>query len=75
EPVTKAHAALGAMLSKRCNIGWTTTGHTGEDVVLYSYLPGDKRMTGLFENTEIADAICNAWGAKLSDKVCPHLAK
>lgn len=32
------YEVLGAMLSKRCNIGWTILGHTGEDVVFYSYL-------------------------------------
>ncbi|MEG2106740.1 MAG: alkaline phosphatase, partial [Clostridia bacterium] len=72
---SELHATLGAMLSKRCNIGWTTLGHTGEDVVFYSYLPGDKRLTGLFENTEIAGIISNAWGAELSDNVCLHQKK
>lgn len=73
--IAEGNAKLGAMLSKRCNIGWTTLGHTGEDVVLYSYLPGDKRMTGLYENTEIAKAICNAWGATLTEDVCLHQTK
>ncbi|QLH75667.1 MAG: alkaline phosphatase [Methanomassiliicoccales archaeon] len=43
---------IGPMMSKRCSIGWTTTGHTGEDVTLYSY--GPQRPIGLFENVEIA---------------------
>lgn len=40
------------MLSKRANIGYTTGGHTGEDVFLYSY--GPSKPTGLVENTDIA---------------------
>ncbi len=65
-------AALGSMLSKRCNIGWTTVGHTGEDVVLYSYLPGNERVTGLIENTEITKIITDAWGTPLTDEACHH---
>jgi len=71
----QSRVLLGQMLSRRCDIGWTTTGHTGEDVVLYSYLPGNERLTGLYDNTEINKAICDAWGAKLTDAVCPHMAK
>lgn len=48
------NSVVGPMISKRAYIGWTTTGHTGEDVVLFSYLPGDQRITGLLENTDIA---------------------
>jgi alkaline phosphatase len=46
---------LGPMLSSRSIIGWTTNGHTGEDVTLYSY--GPNRPIGLFENTDIAHII------------------
>jgi alkaline phosphatase len=46
---------LGPMLSSRSIIGWTTSGHTGEDVTLYSY--GPNRPVGLFENTDIAHVI------------------
>lgn len=46
---------MGQMLAKRANIGFTTGGHTGEDVFLYSF--GPSTITGLVENTEIAYAM------------------
>lgn len=48
---------VGPMISKRAHIGWTTTGHTGEEVVLYVYSPDGDRPTGVIENTDIADYI------------------
>ena len=48
------NAVVGPMISKRAHIGWTTGGHTGEDIVLYSYLPGNERVTGVIDNTDIA---------------------
>lgn len=58
---------IGPMISERANIGWTTGGHTGEEVVLYSYLPNDTRLTGVFENIEIAHFIADSLGFQLSD--------
>ncbi|MEM0449052.1 MAG: alkaline phosphatase [Methanomassiliicoccales archaeon] len=43
---------VGPIISKLSVIGWTTTGHTGEDVPLYSF--GPNRPIGLFENTDLA---------------------
>ena len=43
------------MLSRRARLGWTTGGHTGADVFMYTYGPG--RPTGLVENTEVANAM------------------
>ncbi|MBA1335550.1 MAG: Alkaline phosphatase [Firmicutes bacterium] len=48
---------VGPMISKRAHIGWTTTGHTGEEVVLYVYSPDGDRPTGVIENTDIANYI------------------
>ncbi len=45
---------VGPMISDRARIGWTTGGHTGEDVVLYSYSPNGDRPMGVIENTDIA---------------------
>ncbi len=45
-------AVLGPIISQRSIIGWTTTGHTGEDVLLYAY--GPNKPAGLIENTRIA---------------------
>ncbi|MHC1693981.1 MAG: alkaline phosphatase [Eubacteriales bacterium] len=58
---------VGPMISKRANIGWTTGGHTGEDVVLYTYLPGDERLTGTIENTSLATITASIWGVSMSD--------
>jgi alkaline phosphatase len=48
------NSTVGPMISKRAHIGWTTGGHTGEDITLYSYLPGNERITGVIDNTDIA---------------------
>jgi alkaline phosphatase len=57
--------AVGPMISKRAFIGWTTGGHTGEDVVLYTYLPDDERITGVVDNTDIAGICAGVWGIDL----------
>ncbi|NLY46256.1 MAG: alkaline phosphatase [Tissierella sp.] len=56
---------VGPMISKRANIGWTTTGHTGEDVVLYIYSPDNDRLTGVVENTDIAHYMAKKLGVSL----------
>jgi alkaline phosphatase len=57
--------AVGPMISKRAFIGWTTGGHTGEDIVLYTYLPGDERITGVVDNTDIAKICAGVWNIDL----------
>ena len=54
---------LGPMLSSRSGLGWTTNGHTGGDPFLYSYGPG--RISGLWENTDLAHHMANAMGFDL----------
>ncbi len=54
---------VGPMISKRCDIGWTTTGHSGSDVMLYTY--GPNRPVGLFENTQLAKIAADAMGVNL----------
>lgn len=44
-------------LANRANIGYTTGGHTGDDVFLYSY--GPNKLTGLVDNTDIARAMAD----------------
>ncbi len=48
------------MLSKRARLGWTTGGHTGADVFLFSYGPGQPK--GLMENTEVGKAMASVMG-------------
>jgi len=54
---------LGPMMSKRSHIGWTTSGHTGEDVFLYHY--GYSKPLGMVENTEMAYIVARALGFDL----------
>jgi alkaline phosphatase len=43
--------------------GWTTFGHNGEDVPLWSYsTDGDNLPVGHFDNTELAQMVIDAWG-------------
>lgn len=58
---------LAKAMSKRANIGWDTTGHTGEDVTLYTYGPNGQKLTGVVENTQIADYISKYLGINLND--------
>ncbi|WP_205664631.1 alkaline phosphatase [Ammonifex thiophilus] len=61
----KLSYVVGPMLSKRAHIGWTTNGHTGEDVVLYVYSPKGEKLTGVVDNTDIAKYIGKVLGLDL----------
>ncbi|WP_409302375.1 alkaline phosphatase [Peribacillus sp. SCS-155] len=54
---------MSKMLSNRAHLGFTTGGHTGEDVFLFSY--GPSRPTGIIENTDIAKKIAKFMGFDL----------
>ncbi|MED4905886.1 alkaline phosphatase [Parageobacillus thermoglucosidasius] len=56
---------LTELLAARANLGFTTGGHTGEDVFLYTY--GPNRPIGTFENTDLAHIMAKAMGFQLSD--------
>ncbi|KRQ87669.1 Alkaline phosphatase 4 precursor [Caloramator mitchellensis] len=56
---------VGPMISKRACIGWTTTGHTGEDVPLYVYHPRNVRLSGVVQNTDLAKYIAEAMNVSL----------
>ncbi|MGM7721352.1 alkaline phosphatase [Metabacillus sp. Hm71] len=56
---------LVKLLANRANLGFTTGGHTGEDVFLYSY--GPERPFGLVQNTDIANTMAEAMGFDLKD--------
>ncbi|MED4302201.1 alkaline phosphatase, partial [Geobacillus stearothermophilus] len=49
--------AIERIFDKRSHTGWTTSGHTGEDVPVYAYGPGSKRFVGQIENTDHAKII------------------
>lgn len=59
------YGILGPMISERSVIGWSTGGHTGEDVPLYSY--GPEKITGLVDNTDIPRLSAEAMGISLDD--------
>jgi alkaline phosphatase len=51
---------ISEYISKHYTVfGWTTHGHTGEDVPLWSY--GRNRPVGLFDNTELAEIVASAF--------------
>ncbi|WP_242273850.1 alkaline phosphatase [Bacillus cereus group sp. BfR-BA-01310] len=56
---------LTTLLANRANLGFTTGGHTGEDVFLYSY--GPQKPYGLVQNTDIAKTMARAMGFQLGD--------
>ncbi|NPC93209.1 alkaline phosphatase [Bacillus sp. WMMC1349] len=60
----EAATVFTTLLANRSNIGFTTGGHTGEDVFLYSY--GPKKPVGLIENIDIAKMVAKAMGFNLN---------
>lgn len=66
------------ILTKHTPFGWTTGGHTGEDVFLAVYNPRDQRPLGYTTNTELAAYIQSLWGMEgkidaLTDQIfAPH---
>ncbi|MDY8093388.1 alkaline phosphatase [Paenibacillus polymyxa] len=57
--------AVGPIISKRANIGWTTGGHTGGDVVLYTYAPNGGRPSGVIDNTDVNKYMTRVLGLDL----------
>jgi len=48
---------FGKVLSRWAKIGWTTEGHTGEDVFMGIYHPYGYRLSGVVENTDISNYV------------------
>lgn len=55
--VIKIDNAIESIFNKRSITGWTTGGHTGEDVNVYAFGPGKYVFSGVQENTNIAKRI------------------
>nr|WP_307254249.1 alkaline phosphatase [Croceifilum oryzae] len=49
--------AIEKIFNTRSYTGWTTDGHTGEEVPVYAFGPGKERFAGLNDNTKLADEI------------------
>lgn len=47
-------AQVLALVDKYSSTGWTTKGHTGEDVQIFSYGKGHNNFSGAMDNTDIA---------------------
>lgn len=58
------------LMAKRANLGFTTHGHTGEDVFLYAYGPG--KPVGLIDNTDIPRVISDYLGFSLTSGKLAH---
>ncbi|WP_373419597.1 alkaline phosphatase [Bacillus sp. EAC] len=51
--------SIEAIFDNRSVTGWTTGGHTGEDVNVYAYGPGSQLFAGKIDNTDQAKNIFN----------------
>lgn len=56
--------AIAKIYTERSYVGFTTSGHTGEDVLLASYHPANYRLTGVVQNSEV-----NAYMREISGNV------
>jgi alkaline phosphatase len=58
--------SISEVISKNYTVlGWTSHGHTGEDVPLWAY--GPNRPVGLYDNTELAEITASALGFNLDE--------
>ncbi|RFU62230.1 alkaline phosphatase [Bacillus sp. V59.32b] len=55
--VTDIDNAIENIFNKRSHTGWTTGGHTGEDVPVYAFGPYKERFAGQVDNTDHAKII------------------
>ncbi|MDY6122309.1 MAG: alkaline phosphatase [Porphyromonas sp.] len=66
------------LLTKHSPVGFTTHGHTAEDVLLTAYHPAGAEPRGMLINTELAQYLAALWGLKapyteLGDQIfAPH---
>nr|WP_239534501.1 alkaline phosphatase [Priestia taiwanensis] len=66
--VTKIDDAIEEIFNKRSYTGWTTGGHTGEDVNVYAYGPGKHLFVGVQENTNLAKRVFEIIGGEDPNK-------
>lgn len=58
--------AIERIFDKRSHTGWTTGGHTGEDVPVYAYGPASQKFAGQLDNTDHAGIIFDLMGADVT---------
>ncbi|WP_106830852.1 alkaline phosphatase [Parabacteroides pacaensis] len=68
---------LSKLITSKTCIGFTTTGHTGEEVFLAAYHPQDTRPFGMHSNIEINHYLCSLFGfqGKLDELTKEKFAK
>lgn len=64
--VTAIDDSIEKIFDKRSNTGWTTSGHTGEDVPVYAYGPASQKFAGQLDNTDHAKIIFDLLKAKVT---------
>lgn len=52
------------LLTKHSPVGFTTHGHTGEDVILFAYHPENAVPRGMTINVDLADYLARLWGKR-----------
>ncbi|MFN3596514.1 MAG: alkaline phosphatase [Rubricoccaceae bacterium] len=57
--------SMAAVISRHAVAGWTTGGHTGEDVTIHAAGPGSDQFTGHLENFEVPRRIAAHLGLDL----------
>ncbi len=57
--------ATGPIVSRRAYLGWTTNGHTGEEVALHVYHPKKQVLMGTVQNTDIPKYMAEVMGLNL----------
>ncbi|WP_270180940.1 alkaline phosphatase [Alkalihalobacillus sp. CinArs1] len=57
DKTTEIDNAIEKIFDLRSGTGWTTGGHTGEDVNVYAYGPGAENFIGLHDNTETGQMV------------------
>lgn len=62
---TNIDNAIEAIFNTRSFTGWTTGGHTGEDVNVYAFGPGKEKLSGLIDNTEHANVFFEILGGNI----------
>lgn len=73
QKTSEIETILGKVMSDRAHLGWTTNGHTGEDVPLYVYTSNyANQLTGTVNNSDVAQYIAKAMNLDL-DKATDEL--
>jgi alkaline phosphatase len=62
--------AIENIFNKRSHTGWTTGGHTGEDVPVFAFGPSSEKFAGQIDNTDIAKNVFDVlkYDIKIEDK-------